>query len=265
MDDFKYKKAYGQNFLNDNEIVVKIVRETNIDKDSLVLEVGPGSGRLTKELAKVAKNVLAFEIDSRLEDILDENLREFHNVNIIFDDFLNRDIQKDISGYEYQNLYLVANIPYYITTPILLKIINSHLPFSKVVVMVQKEVGDRFNAKVGTRAYGSITVFLNYYFNISKMFIVNRNSFTPKPNVDSVVLSLEAKKEKYCVQNEELFFKLVRDSFHFKRKNLRNNLKEYDLLTIEKVLSKHGRSLNSRAEELSIEIFVDLANALFSK
>ena len=262
MENFKYKKAYGQNFLNDNSIVEKIVRESNIKEDSLVLEVGPGSGKLTKELAKKAKNVLAFEIDTRLEDTLDENLKEFHNIDIIFDDFLKRDIKEDIKDYSYQNLYLIANIPYYITTPILLRIINSKLPFEKVVVMVQKEVGDRFTARVGTKAYGSITVFLNYYFNVSKMFVVNRNLFTPKPNVDSVVLSLETKKEQFDVIDEELLFKLIRDSFRFKRKNLHNNLKGYDLEIVEKILHENNFDLTARAEMLSIDIFVKIANAL---
>ena len=262
MENFKFKKSFGQNFLNDVSIVQKIVNETNISENSLVVEIGPGSGKLTKELAKVATQVLAYEIDTRLEDILDENLKEFHNIDIIFDDFLNRDIKEDIKNYEYKNLYLVANIPYYITTPILLKIINSKLPFDKVTIMVQKEVGDRFTAKVGTKSYGSITIFLNYYFDISKMFVVNRNCFTPKPNVDSVVLSLNAKKDKYNVINEEFFFKLIRDSFRFKRKNLRNNLKGYDLVKVDEVLKRYGKDLTSRAEELDIDIFVDLANDL---
>ena len=262
MEDFKYKKAYGQNFLNDNSIVEKIVREAHLKDNSLVLEVGPGSGSLTKVLAKNANHVLAFEIDTRLEETLDENLKAYENVNIIFDDFLNRNIYDDIKNYTYQNLYLIANIPYYITTPIIMKIIHSNLFFEKVVIMVQKEVGERFMAKIGTRAYGSITVFLNYYFNVSKMFFVDRNSFTPKPNVDSVVLALEARKDKYVVNNEELFFKLVRDSFKYKRKNLRNNLKEYDLGKIEEVLKAYELDLTCRAESLSVEMFVALANAL---
>ena len=262
MEDFKFKKAFGQNFIHDYQVINRIVYETNIEKNSLVIEIGPGSGVLTKELAKVSQNVLAYEIDTRLEEILDENLKDSHNVDIIYDDFMKRDIKNDILKYQFENLYVVANIPYYITTPIITKLIDSKLPFKKITIMIQKEVGERFTAKVGTRDYSSITVFLNYYFTIKKLFIVSRNSFTPKPNVDSIVISLEANQNKLKVDNEELFFKLIKDAFHFKRKNLRNNLKNYDLETINQVLQKYNMDLTSRAEELEIEVFVQIANAL---
>ena len=262
MEDFKFKKSYGQNFINDHNIIEKIVRDTEIDKNSLVIEIGPGSGVLTKELAKNSNYVLAYEIDTRLEDILDENLKDYKNVNIIFDDFLNRNLADDIKEYNYDNLYIVANIPYYITTPILIKLIESKLPFKKITLMIQKEVGDRFTAKPKTRQYGSITVFLNYYFNIIKLFDVGRNSFIPKPNVDSVVISLVRKINKKEVHNEEAFFQLVRDAFRFKRKNLRNNLKNYDLVKIEEVLKKYNMDLTARAEELPLDIFIDIANKL---
>ncbi len=262
MKDFKFKKAYGQNFINDNHIIENIVKETQIEPNSLVIEIGPGAGVLTRELAKYSKYVLAYEIDSRLEDILDENLAECQNVQIIFDDFLKRDIYSDIKEYQYNNLYVVANIPYYITTPIINKLIDSQLPFKKITLMVQKEVGERFTAKVKTRDYGSISVFLNYYFDIRKLFLVSRNSFTPKPNVDSVVIALCAKEKKLPVDNEKLFFKLIKDAFRFKRKNLRNNLKSYNLIKVETVLKKYQMDLTYRAEELPLEIFVDIANAL---
>lgn len=262
MKDFIFKKAYGQNFINDHHIIENIVKETNILKDSLVIEIGPGAGTLTKELAKVSKNVLAYEIDSRLEVILDENLKDVNNVHIIFDDFLKRDIAKDIQEYTYDKLYVVANIPYYITTPIITKLINCKLPFEKITLMVQKEVGERFTAKTKTRNYGSITIFLNYYFDIYKLFLVSRDSFTPKPNVDSIVISLCNKKDKLHVDNEELFFKLIKDAFRFKRKNLRNNLKNYNLEIIQKVLEKYKMDLTCRAEELEGKVFADIANSL---
>ena len=262
MENFKFKKSYGQNFLQDQNIINNIVNKTNILPNSLVIEVGPGSGSLTRELAKVAKHVLSYEIDTRLEETLDNNLKEFHNIDIIFDDFLNRDIRNDIKKYEYENIYFVANIPYYITTPIILKLINSKIDFKAITVMVQKEVADRFGAKVKTRDYGSITVFLNYYFDIEKLFLVNRNCFVPKPNVDSIVISLRKKEIVRKVDNEELFFKLIRDSFRFKRKNIRNNLKNYDLEKIHSVLVKYGKDLSCRAEELELDIFIDLANEL---
>ncbi len=262
MEDFKFKKAYGQNFIHDHNIIEKIVRESNIKDDSLVIEIGPGSGILTKELSKYAKNVLAYEIDTRLEDILDENLVDCENVDIIFDDFLNRNIEDDIKKYSYQNIYVVANIPYYITTPIINHLINSKVAFNSITLMMQKEVGERFSAKVGTRNYSSITVFLNYYFNINKLFVVNRNAFTPMPNVDSIVISLIRKKNILKVYNEELFFNLIKDSFHYKRKNLKNNLKKYNLNIIEEILKKYHKDLTVRAEELELEVFVDMANAL---
>ena len=262
MEGFKFKKSFGQNFLNDKNIIKNIVDKTNIKENSLIIEVGPGSGALTSELAKVAKNVLSYEIDSRLEEVLDENLGEYHNIDIIYDDFLNRNIKDDIKEYNYDNLYFVANIPYYITTPILEKLIESKLDFEVITMMVQKEVADRFSARIKTKDYSSITVFLNYYFDIEKLIYVSRNAFTPKPNVDSEVIALRRKKIIRKADNEELFFKLVRDSFKFKRKNIRNNLKNYDLKIIENVLNKYNKDLTSRAEELELDIFIDIANAL---
>ena len=262
MENFKFKKSFGQNFLNDNHILENIVKESDIKDNSLVIEIGPGSGALTKYLAKVAKYVLAYEIDTRLEDILDDNLAQYHNIDIIFDDFLNRDVAKDISNYQYDNVYVVANIPYYITTPIILKLIESKINYKAITLMIQKEVADRFTAKIGTRDYSSITVFLNYYFNVKKLFLVSRNSFTPKPKVDSVVIMLNKKDENYNVLDEELFFKIVRDAFQFKRKNLKNNLKKYDLDKINNVLMKYHYDLTVRAEKLSVEIFIEIANAL---
>ena len=262
MENFKYKKSFGQNFLQDKNVIHQIVDKTNIDNNSLVIEVGPGSGALTSELARVANNVLSYEIDERLEETLDENLREFNNIEIIFDDFLNRNIRDDIKEYNYDNIYFVANIPYYITTPILEKLVESKIDFKTITMMVQKEVADRFSAHVKSRDYSSITVFLNYYFDIEKLLYVSRNSFTPKPNVDSEVIALRRKEIIKKADNEELFFKLVRDSFRFKRKNIRNNLKNYDIKIVEEVLKKYKKDLTSRAEELELDIFIDLANSL---
>lgn len=262
MENFKFKKSFGQNFLQDNNIIHNIVDKTKIKDNSLIIEVGPGSGSLTRELAKVAKNVLSYEIDTRLEEILDENLKEYHNIEIIYDDFLNRDIKDDISKYSYDNLYFIANIPYYITTPILEKLVESKVSFETITMMVQKEVADRFSAKVKTKNYSSITVFLNYFFDIEKLMFVSRNAFIPKPNVDSEVIALRKKKITVKANNEEFFFKLIRDSFKYKRKNIRNNLKNYDLKIVEDVLKKYDKDLTSRAEELELNIFIDLANSL---
>lgn len=262
MENFKFKKSYGQNFIQDNNIIKNIVSKTKIEKNSLVIEVGPGSGVLTKELAKVSDNVLCYEIDDRLEEILDENLGDYNNIEIIYDDFLIRDIKSDIEKYNYKYIYFVANIPYYITTPIIIKLIESKIDFKVITVMVQKEVADRFSALPKTKNYGSITVFLNYYYDIEKLMFVSRNSFFPKPNVDSEVIALKKKDKRIKADNEEFFFKIVKDSFRFKRKNIRNNLKNYDLEIISKVLAKYNKDLTCRAEELSLDIFIDIANSL---
>lgn len=256
-----FKKKFGQNFLNDDNVLNKIISESKIPGDTLVIEIGPGAGALTSKLKDVAKNVLAYEIDLDLQNILIDKFKDT-NVDIIWEDFLNRNLKEDIKSYEYEHLFVVANIPYYITTPILEKIIDSKIDPDKIVIMIQKEVGERFSAKPGSKDYGSITVFLNYFFNIKELFIVSKNCFTPKPNVDSVIVSLEKTLDSNKVNNEELFFKLIRDSFQFKRKNLRNNLKNYDLEIIEKVLTKHNKDLTARAETLDLEIFIEISNEL---
>ncbi len=262
MNDFNFKKSLGQNFLQDKNILENIVAAANVNGNSLTIEIGAGSGNLTKEIAKVSKHVLCYEIDTRLENILDESLKDYNNIHIIFDDFLKRDIKEDIKDYEYDNLYLIANLPYYITTPIIEKIIESNLKFQKIVVMIQKEVGERFNAKPGMKEYNSLTVYLNYYFDLKKEFIVSRNCFIPKPNVDSIVISLVNKKDLLYLKDINYFNKLLKDSFKFKRKTIRNNLKNYDLTIVEKVLNKYNFNLNTRAEDLPLIVFVDLSNNL---
>ncbi len=261
-EQFNFKKKYGQNFLKDDSIPRKIVEAANIPDDTLVIEIGPGAGALTKFLATRAKQVLAYEIDDSLEEILDTNLIGLDNVCVIYDDFLKRNILKDLSNYSYSHLYVVANLPYYITTPIITGLVESGLDIEKIVVMIQKEVADRYAARVGTREYGSITVFLNYYYDIKKEFLVSRNCFVPKPNVDSIIISLNRKKNLLPLNNEKLFFELVRDSFRFKRKTLRNNLKGYNLVKIEEVLSKYHLDLSVRAEQLPLDVFVDISNNL---
>ena len=264
LQDFNFKKKYGQNFLKDETIPKKIFNVADIKKNSLIIEIGPGAGIMTKIMASNpnVKKLIAYEIDETLEEILDHNLMGLDNVKVIYDDFLNRNVKEDIKNYKYDNLYIIANLPYYITTPIITKIIDEDIDVSKIVIMIQKEVADRLSAKPGSREYGSITVFLNYYFNIKKEFEVSRNLFTPKPNVDSTVISLSKKEDKMNVKNREVFFKLIRDSFKFKRKTLRNNLKGYDLDKVAKVLEKYNLDLMVRAENLPLQVFVDISNNL---
>lgn len=258
-NNFRFKKKFGQNFIVDKNIIESIIKKAKIDKETLVIEVGPGAGSLTSELGKIAKNVLAYEIDETVKPILEKNI--CNNTKIIYDDFLKRNIIEDIKEYKYKKLYVVANLPYYITTPIIIKLIEDKLDIDKIVVMVQKEVGNRFKAKPNTKEYGSLSIFLNYYFNVEKVLDVSKNVFIPKPNVDSIVVSF-TKKEKTPLKNEDIFFKLIRDSFKQKRKTLKNNLKDYNLDKIEKVLNKHNLDLTVRAEALPIEIFIEISNNL---
>ena len=238
--DVKFKKKFGQNFLKDINVVKKIVRSADIEGNSLVIEVGPGGGIMTRELSLEADNVLAYEIDEELKEEHAKRLGDRENINILFQDFLESDIVNDVKNYDYDKLYFVSNVPYYITTPIILKLISSGLRFEKIVMMVQKEVGDRFSTKSGNKEYGSITVLLNYFYNIKKEFNVSRKQFVPEPNVDSVIISFTEKDNKLPLNNFNFFEKMVRDSFQYKRKTIRNNLKGYDLEKVSKVLEKYG-------------------------
>lgn len=255
-----FKKKYGQNFINDFTIIEKIVSTASVDKNDLVIEIGPGAGILTKELLKKTR-VLAYEIDTELKNILQSELKN-EALNIIWDDFLKRDVSKDIEGISYNKLYVIANLPYYITTPIIQKLIDEKLPLSDIIIMVQKEVADRFCAKPGNKEYGSITAFLNYHFDISKLFDVKKDKFFPQPKVDSAVISLKRRKDKLYVNDEKILFSLIKDSFQFKRKNLRNNLRKYDLEKIEQVLARHNMDLGVRAESISIDLFCEISNYL---
>ena len=259
---FNFKKMFGQNFIIDENIISNIISKSGIDKETLVIEIGPGAGSLTYGLAKYAKNVLCYEIDTTLKDLLNDNLSEYNNVEIVFRDFLKTNVLEDIKKYEYKKLYVVANLPYYITTPIIIKFIEDSIPVDKIVVMVQKEVGDRFKAIPNTKDYNSLSIYLNYYFDVKKILDVSKNVFIPKPNVDSIVVEFTKKENEYNLKNKQVFFKLVKDSFTQKRKTLKNNLKNYNLKKVEEVLKKYSFDLSVRAEQLPIEVFVDISNNL---
>ena len=260
--NFNFKKSFGQNFIVDKNIIDNIIKFSLVDKDTMVIEIGPGAGSLTTALAVSSKSVLCYEIDDSLKDVLSDSLKNFDNVDIIYQDFLKANVSETLKKYNYHKLYVIANLPYYITTPIITKIIEDKLNVDKIVIMVQKEVGDRLKAQPGSKDYNSLSIYISYYFNVKKLMDVSRNIFLPKPNVDSIVIELSKKENKYKLKNENVFFKLVRDSFVQKRKTLRNNLKAYDLNIIEKVLNKYGYDLSVRAENLSIDVFVDIANNL---
>ena len=259
---FSLKKMYGQNFIIDENIINNIINSSNIDQNTLVIEIGPGAGSLTYKLSKYAKNVLCYEIDTSLKELLKDNLSDCNNVDIIYKDFLKANVLEDIKKYEYKKLYVVANLPYYITTPIIIKFIEDKIPVDKIVVMVQKEVGDRFKAKPNSKDYNSLSIYLNYYFDVKKILDISKNVFIPKPNVDSIVVEFTKKENNYKLKDEKLFFNLVKDSFTQKRKTLKNNLKNYDLEKIEQVLLSYNLDLSIRAEQLPIEVFIDISNKL---
>lgn len=262
MDKFEYKKSLGQNFLKDENIVNKIVDSALIDDDTLVIEIGPGQGAISELIVPKAKFTILYEIDNRLEGYLNNLLKDSDNYKIIMNDFLKEDVRSEIQNYDYKKLYVVANLPYYITTPIVSKFIDDGIFPDKIVVMVQKEVALRYAANPNSRDYGALTVFLNYYYNIKKLFNVDKRCFIPVPGVDSAVVCMELKKDRLPVNDIKIFNKLVRDSFKYKRKNLRNNLRGYDLEKVLRVLREHNMDLNIRAEVLSCDIFVEIANEL---
>ena len=254
---FDYKKSLGQNFLKDKNIINKIVESINPESDDLIIEIGPGSGALTKELVKKDCDIICFEIDERLKNSL-EQIKSKH-LDIIFEDFLKINLKEYIKE-KYNHIYFVGNLPYYITTAIINKIVKESNPY-EITIMIQKEVANRFKAKPCSKEYNSLSVFLQYNFDIKKVCDVSASCFEPMPKVDSMVIKLKT-KEKLKINDEKLFYKLIKDSFKQKRKNLRNNLKNYDLEKIEKILNEINKTLQNRAEELSVEDFVYLSNRL---
>ena len=256
--DFNFKKKYGQNFISDKNLINKIALLVDAKEDDLIIEIGPGAGALTSKLTGLNSYYLAYEIDTELDEYLSKYTST--KFKIIYDDFLKRDIKKDIKDIPYNRLFVVGNLPYYITTPIMIKLIDEDILSYKNVFMVQKEFGDRLNAKPGNREYGSITALMNYYYDVKREFIVPKEMFNPKPKVDSCILSFNAKDKEDI--NREAYKQLVRTAFQFKRKNIRNNLKGYDLDLISSILGKHGFSLNNRAEDMPYEVYVDIVKSL---
>ena len=268
---FTFKKSFGQNFLTDTNILQKIVDTAEIDDQVNVIEIGPGIGALTEFLAERAAEVMAFEIDHRLVPILADTLRDFDNVTVVNEDILKVDLAQHIQNFKNPDLPIkvVANLPYYITTPILMHLIESGIPFSEFVVMMQKEVADRISAKPNTKAYGSLSIAVQYYMTAKVAFIVPRTVFVPAPNVDSAILKMVRRPEPaVAVTDEKFFFKVSKASFTHRRKTLWNNLTGYfgkteevkDKLT--KALDQAGLSPSVRGEALGLEEFASLADAL---
>ena len=267
--DFNFKKKFGQNFLTDHNILTKITQTAELSKEVNVIEIGPGVGSLTQYLLEEAAEVMAFEIDKSLIPILEETMAPYDNFTLVSADILKVDLLSEIQKFKNPNLPIkvVANLPYYITTPILMHLIESKIPFSEFVVMMQKEVADRIAASPKTKAYGSLSIAVQYYMEASVAFIVPRTVFIPAPNVDSAILKMVRREAPLVeVEDEEWFFKTMHSSFVHRRKTLMNNLQaafgKESKPEIEKLLAQAEISPTIRGEALSIEEFAKLADAL---
>ena len=258
------KKKYGQNFIIEPKIVENIAKLAIKDPNTLTLEIGPGIGALTEQLAILSKQVIAFEIDNSLIEVLDYSLQDYNNVEIVNIDFLKLDFNefmKDKTGYN--QVVLAANLPYYITTPILFKVFESNVKLDLISVMVQKEVADRFSAKINTKDYNALSVIVQYLYDVKVVMNVPKTVFNPKPNVESSVVQFSKKEKEILVNNENDFFELVKACFKQRRKTLYNNLRDYykDSNYVIELLEKTNYKQNRRAQELSLEDFIKIYEA----
>ena len=264
-NDFYIKKKFGQNFLTDQNILKKIVDVTTIDKETLVVEIGPGLGSMTEHLLQKAKMVLAYEIDQDLIPILKESL-PFDHFHLIHDDILKRSIDDDIASLHlsYNKVVLVSNLPYYITTPIIMKVLEESKQITELVVMMQMEVARRFTSKPSTKDYNSLSVVIQYKTDAKIALKVPKTVFVPAPNVDSAVVHMIVKEElEEKPKDEEVFFKLVRTAFTQRRKTLVNNLStgfHMEKQVLIELLEEIGYSATIRAETLSMREFIELSN-----
>ena len=265
--NFKFSKSLGQNFLIDTNVIDRILEGARVKEGDYVIEVGPGIGTLTKEMGRSAEKVVAIEIDKTLIPILEETLADFPNIEVINQDILKVNVQELVK--EKLNggpVKLVANLPYYITTPIVMKFLEEDIPVTDIVVMVQKEVADRMNAKPNTKDYGALSVAVQYYCDTEIVAKAPRHMFMPQPNVDSTVIGLHVREEQiYHVDNEDIFFKTVKASFGQRRKTLLNSLGGLGFLSkdlIKEALKEANIDEKRRGETLSIEEFASLSNAV---
>lgn len=269
---FSFKKSLGQNFLIDPNILRNIVSYADLTKESAAIEIGPGIGALTEHLARATGKVVSFEIDQRLLPVLEDTLSPYKNVKIVYSDVLKADVANIIAEElsSYKDIMVVANLPYYVTTPILLKILKENLPIRGMVVMMQKEVADRISAVPGTKAYGSLSIAVQYYMNAEVVMTVPKTVFMPQPNVDSAVLRLTRHAEPPVkVIDESFLFEVTRSSFAQRRKTILNNLQSQLINGKEKkeyilsALAEANIEPTRRGETLSIVEFGQLADALY--
>lgn len=268
--NFKFSKSLGQNFLIDDNVIDKILNGARLSEGDNIIEVGPGIGTLTREMGKIADKVVAIEIDKSLIPILKETLGEFDNIEVVNNDILKVNIEELVKEkFDNKPIKLVANLPYYITTPIVMKFLEENIPVTDIVVMVQKEVADRMNAKPSTKDYGALSVAVQYYCDTEIVAKAPRHMFIPQPNVDSTVIGLHVREEKkYNVDNEDIFFKTVKASFGQRRKTLLNSLGGLGFLNkdeIKEVLKQSNIDEKRRGETLMIEEFATLSNVINSK
>lgn len=254
------KKSYGQNFLKDVNIIDKIVNSINITEGDLVIEIGPGQGALTKRLKEKNAQIIAFEIDERMHEVLDKI--EDNKTIIVYKDILNVNLNDIISNYKYNKLYVVANLPYYITTPIVEKLIDSSVRIDEMTIMVQDEVADRFCAKPGTKEYGYMTVLLNLKYNLEKLFIVRNTCFVPMPKVNSAVVNFKIKDNEIEINDYNKFVVFLKNSFAHKRKTLKNNIGNELWDKIKEHLYSLGYKESVRAEEISVEDYIEISNII---
>ena len=266
---FKFSKSLGQNFLTDKNIIDKIVDGAEIGPEDTVIEIGPGVGVITAEAAQQAKQVIAIEIDKTLIPILAKTLGDFDNVKVINEDVLKLDINDVIEKEGAQGVKIMGNLPYYITTPIIMKILEEEVKADSITIMMQKEVADRIKAQPGTKAYGALSVAVQYYCTVDKVADVPRSVFVPQPNVDSVVLRLNIREEKPVeVTDRKLFFDCVKAGFGQRRKTLLNSLqgiKGADKIIVSDSLAAAGIEQSRRAETLTIEEFGKIANEVYKR
>lgn len=263
--NFKFNKNFGQNFIFDNNLLSAIVSDADVEKYKNVLEIGTGAGTLTKQIAKKANKVVSYEIDKNLEPIIKENLSDVNNVTVVFKDILKEDI-KTIESYFDGDYIIIANLPYYITTPIIFKFIEEATNLKQLVIMVQKEVAERIVAKEGTKDYGAITAQISAVANCQITRIVNRNMFMPAPNVDSAILKIVFCDKGVKILSKELLSKVIACAFNMRRKTLSNNLKKGFNLSqeaIDEMLNKIQVPLNVRGECLNYKQFIELSNLIY--
>ena len=264
-NNFTFRKNYGQNFLIDSHVIDKIVAAAEIDKDTEVLEIGPGIGTLTQYLAEAAKSVTAVEIDDKLIPILEKTMADYDNVRIIHGDILKQDIAALFGDRPFK---IVANLPYYITTPIIMSLLEGRVPADSITVMIQKEVADRMQASPGSKDYGALSLAVQYYSEPYLAANVPPNCFMPRPNVGSAVIRLTRRLEPPVeVKDEQLMFKLIRAAFNQRRKNLANAIKNFEGLQfsreeVEAALEKVGLDVRVRGEALSLKEFASLTNEI---